>query len=202
MPKLNDATAVYLGALTASDVYLGSDLIFTTGGGGGGTNIDWGNTGSAGGGNWPANGNRALLTKIVASNTLSLTQFNMRTTAANGGGVLYKGLVYAADGTGGNPGTLVGASSPTANTAAGAQVLTAACSITVPPGNYWIGYVANGSGAGAGGETDSGGTGTNNAIMMNSGETNYATPSNPATNWAGSPGPYSNVPALWFDGTY
>ncbi len=169
---------------------------------GGATPIQWGDTGSAGAGNWPCSGNRGLMVKITAAATLSLTQFNMRLTAGNtGSGDRFKGLVYDDDGTGGNPGTLIGVSSPTGLSVAGAQTLTAACTITVPAGTYWIGYVCDGGNV-AGSESDSGGTNVNGTIMLNSGETNYASPSNPAGNWPGSPGPYSNVPALWWDGTF
>lgn len=169
-----------------------------------GTDIDWGDTGSGGGGAWPTSGDRALLVKITASNTLTLTQFNMRTTASSTGSAndRFKGLVYADDGTGGNPGTLIGVSDPTNPTnSSGSNLLTASCSITVPPGDYWIGYVCDG-GSGTGSITDSGGTNVSGTIMLNSGETDYASPNDPAGNWPGSPGPYSNVPALWFDGTY
>lgn len=55
---------------------------------------------------------------------------------------------------------------------------------------------------GSGSETDSGGTSTDVAIMLSGGEVNYASPPSTAGAWGGSPGPYSNVPALWFDGTY
>jgi hypothetical protein len=164
--------------------------------------IDWGDMGSGGGGNWPTTANRALMTSITAANVLTLTQFNMRMKSDNTGvGDRFKGLIYQANGAGGKPGTLVGVSSVTPPTVSGAQLLTAACSIVVPVGNYWIGYVCDG-GSGTGGSTDSGVPAANIAIMLNSGEVNFASPPSTAGTWPGGPGPYSHTPSLWFDGTY
>lgn len=166
------------------------------------TPIDWGDTGSGGGGNWPTTGDRALMRFIAAANTLTLTQFNMRMkNTSTGVGDRFRGLVYMADAAGGYPGTLVGYSDPTNATTGGTQLLTATCSISVPVGDYWIGYVCDG-GSGSGSETDSGGTATDVAIMLNGGEVDYASPPSLAGLWPGSPGPYSNIPALWFDGTF
>ena len=170
---------------------------------GGGTDIDWGDIGSGGGGNWPTTANRALMRKLYADYEMTLTQFNMRMgSASTGVGDRFKGLVYLGNAAGGYPATLIGVSSPTNPTAGGAELLTAACSIVVPAGSiYWQGYVCDG-GSGSGSETDSGGTETNVAIMLNGGEVNYSSPPATAGLWPGSPGPYSNIPALWFDGTY
>ena len=201
---LTDHDGIFRVRVTATNAYgavAANSAQFAIETGGGGTPIEWGDTGTGGAGNWPTSADRALMTKIVAANTLSLTQFNMWTRSASTGvGDHFKGLVYEDDGTG-EPGALIGVSAPTAATAGGAQLLTASCSITVPPGNYLIGYVCDG-GSGSGSETDSGGTATNVTIMLNGGETNYASPSDPAGDWPGSPGPYSNKPALWFDGTF
>ncbi len=162
-----------------------------------------GDTGSGGAGNWPTSANRALMRKITVPFAITLKQFNMRIRGASTGvGDRFKGLVYAADGAGGEPGTLLAVSAPTAATAGGAQLLTAAVAdVAIPAGEVWIGYVCDG-GSGSGSETDSSGTATNATIMLNGGETNYAAPSNPCGDWPGSPGPYSNLPALWFDYEY
>lgn len=174
----------------------GSSGGFTSSGGG-----MLGDNGSGGSGNWPTSGDRALMTQVVIAETITLTQFNMRIhTDSTGVGDRFKGLIYAADGTGGNPGTLLAVSSPTGPTTGGAELLTAAASGSVTAQNAWIGYVCDG-GSGSGSSTDSGGTATNATIMLNSGETDYASPNDPAGNWPGSPGPYSNIPALWFDYT-
>ena len=205
MPKLNDADSVYIGAQAATAVMLGSTLVWGTDpGGGGGTDGDLGDTGTGGGGNWPTSGDRALMRKITVTDTWTLTQFNMWLKSDNiGVGERFKGIIYQADSAGGGqyPGTLVGVSSPTNTSISGACLLTAACTITLPPGTYWIGYVCNGL-AGAGCSSDSGGVITNNTIMLNGGEVNYASPPSTAGVWPGSPGPYSNTPSLWFDGTY
>lgn len=162
-----------------------------------------GDTGSGGAGNWPTSANRGLLRKITVPFAITLKQFNMRIRGASTGvGDRFKGLVYAADGAGGEPGTLLAVSAPTATTSGGAQLLTATVAdVVIPAGEVWIGYVCDG-GSGSGSETDSGGTATNATIMLNGGETNYATPTNPCGDWPGSPGPYSNIPALWFDYEY
>lgn len=165
--------------------------------------IQWGDTGSGGGGSWPTAADRALMRKIFAANDLTLTQFNMRIKAGSAGvGDQFKGLVYLGDGAGGYPRTRIGVSDPTDATVGGAQLLTAACAIFVPAGSwYWEGYVGNGF-SGPGCDTDSGGTETDVAIMLNGGEVEYASPPAIAGLWPGSPGPYSNVPSIWFDGTY
>ena len=167
------------------------------------TPIQWGDTGSGGGGAWPTTANRALMRKIFAADDLTLTQFNMRIASASTGvGDQFKGLVYAADNTGGYPGTRLGISDPTGATVGGAELLTAPCSILVPGGSfYWEGYVCNGA-SGPGSVTDSGGAETDVAIMLNGGEVEYASPPAIAGLWPGSPGPYSNRPSVWFDGTY
>ena len=167
------------------------------------TPIQWGETGSGGGGSWPTTGDRALMRKIYADYDMTLTQFNMRIKAGSlGVGDQFKGLVYLGDAAGGYPRTLIGVSSPTGATVGGAELLTAACSIFVPAGSfYWEGYVCNGA-SGPGSDTDSGGAETNVAIILNGGEVNYASPPAIAGLWPGSPGPYSNRPSIWFDGTY
>lgn len=169
----------------------------------GGSPVTIGQTGVGGSGNWPTSGDRALLSKAVVSSSTLLTFFNMRTSAANGAGETFKGLMYAADGIGGNPGTLLAYTVASSAVPGGAQLATMAVvgTPTISPQNVWIGYVANGTGGGGGGETESGAAGVSgDTIMLNSGETSYASPSNPAGNWPGSPGPYANILAGWWDG--
>lgn len=202
MPRLDEQDAAYVGAEPVNRIMLGGLEVWTPPTPG--VPVIIGDQGSGGGGNWPTQGDRALLRKITVAAPTTLTQFNMRIRdpAPNPevGGDRFKGLVYAADGTGGNPGTLVAVSSPTPPNAGGPELLTApVANVLIPAGEYWIGYVCDG-GSGGGVDTDSGGTAPNVTIMFNSGETNYASPSNPAGNWAGTPGPYNNIPALWFDG--
>lgn len=171
---------------------------------GGGSPVTIGQTGLGGAGNWPTSADRALMSKAVVSATTDLTQFNLRTTAASTSGEQYKGLMYAADGIGGNPSTLLAYTVASAVVGAGVQLVTMAVVGTpsIAAQNVWIGYVAAGTAGGAGGETDSGAAGAaGDSIMLNGGETNYTTPSNPAGNWPGSPGPYSNKGAFWWDGT-
>lgn len=160
-----------------------------------------GDTGSNGAGNWPTGANRALMRKITVTETITLIEFKMRMRPDSAGvGDVFKGLMYAADGADTEPGTLLAVSVPTAaTTGVGGELMTATVpNVVIEPQDVWIGYVCNG-GAGGASETDSGGQITNVAIMLNSGETNYASPSDPCGNWPGSPGPYTNVPALWFD---
>lgn len=169
---------------------------------GGGTPATLGDQGSGGAGNWPTSADRGLMTKVTLAESGTFTQFNMRLRSASTGvGDRFKGLIYAADGADNEPGTLLAVSAPTGPTTGGAELLTAAVAdIVIGPQDLWIGYVCDG-GSGSGSETDSGGTATNVTIMLNSGETDYASPNDPCGNWPGSPGPYSNIPALWFDYT-
>lgn len=169
------------------------------------TPIQWGETATGGAGNWPTSANRALMRFIETTEQLTLTQFNIWLDSDNvSSGDRFKGLIYMADGAGGYPRTRIGVSDPTGpSTGIGAELLTAPCAIVVPAGGpgYWEGYVCDG-GSGSGGYTDSGGALTNVAIMLNGGEVEYASPPAIAGLWPGGPGPYSNVPSIWFDGTY
>lgn len=169
-------------------------------GGGGGTPGLVGDNGSGGAGNWPTSGDRAMLAPFTLLHTATLVQFGMRTTPANAAGETFKGLLYAADGSGGGAGTLLFATASSAATPAGAQLIYIPASGVITPQDVWIGYVANGTAGGSGGETDSGGTGSN--VRMYNGILSFASPDDPAPTWPGSPGPYSNIPSVWFEYTY
>lgn len=201
MPKLNDADAIYVGSEPALRVLLGRTEVWTPPGAE--VSATLGDTGTGGGGNWPTSANRALMTKITLPHDATVTLFRMAIRSSSiGVGDRFKGLIYAADGTGGYPGTRLLVTDPTAATAGGAEVLTVpVANIAVPAQEVWIGYVCNGA-SGAGCETDSGGTLANGTIMLNGGEVNYASPPATAGLWPGSPGPYSNVPSLSFDYLY
>lgn len=163
-----------------------------------------GDMGSGGAGNWPTSGDRGLGCPFVLADNATLTSFNMRTTSANNAGDKFRGLLYAADGPGGYAGTLLCETVASATAIAGAQVINIAIppASPIPPQPVWIFYVADGgSSAFGGGETDSGGTNASETIMLN-GTLSFAAPQDPCPTWPGSPGPYANVPAVWFEYTY
>lgn len=201
MTKLNDADAIYIGSEPVLRVLLGRTEIWTPPGAE--VEATLGDTGTGGGGNWPTSADRALLRKITLPHDATVTLFRMALRSTSVGvGDRFKGLIYAADNTGGYPGTRLLVTDPTSPTSGGAQVLTVpVADIAVPAQEVWIGYVCDG-GSGAGSETDSGGTLTNGTIMLNGGEVEYASPPATAGLWPGSPGPYSNLPSLSFDYLY
>lgn len=198
MPLLNTADALYLGANAVDRVYLGATQVWPTGAPDVGT---VGDTGANGGGNWPTSADRGVFAPFVLAHTATLTAFNMRTRAPSSAGNRYKGVMYAADGASGRPGTLLAVTAASAAIGAGVQLITIpAGGEVIAPQTVWIGYVCDGA-AGSGAETDSGGVNAAQTIMMN-GIISFASPQDPASAWPGSPGPYSNVPAAWFDYEY
>lgn len=200
MPRLDDRDALYIGAQEVTAAYLGRTQVWALPSPS--TPFILGDTGSGGAGNWPTSADRALMRRIVLPQDTTFNSFSMRMRAGANAGDRFKGLMYAADNTGDYPGTLLIATPQTPIAAGGAELLTISFTDTlITAQEVWIGYVCNG-GSGSGSETDSGGSSPNATIMLNGGETSFASPSNPCGLWPGSPGPYSNIPALYFEGFY
>ena len=202
MTVLNIADVLKVGSLDVLSARVGRTEVWAPPGSE--VDADLGDTGTGGAGGWPTSANRALMTKVTLPHNATIKQFNMWMAAESAdAGDRFKGLIYAADNTGGYPGTRLLVSPPTPpSTGIGAELLSIAIAdILVPGQEVWIGYVCDG-GSGAGNDTDSGGVLASGTIMLNSGEVNYASPPSTAGLWPGGPGPYSNVPSLWFDYTY
>ena len=89
-----------------------------------------------------------LLTTFTLSDTATVRKLTAAMTEAAGYVGYAKGVIYAPNGTGGRPGTLVGAT-PERSISANADawldfVFTSA--LTLPPANYWMGLLVRRTG--------------------------------------------------------
>lgn len=92
---------------------------------------------------FPCSGNRSLGRKFTLSETGSFESITLFFDATSGGGLNGKGLIYAADGAGALPGTLLAVGNPVAVPAGGggSAGLTATLvggPITLTPADYWL----------------------------------------------------------------
>lgn len=158
-----------------------------------------GDFGEGGAGNWPTSADRAVLAPFELPHRATLTNFIMRVRAGSAAGNRYRGLMYAADGADGKPGTLLAATAPSEIIPGGFQIIMIPANREVVEAQtVWIGYVCDGA---ASAQTDSGGTNAAQTIMFN-GTLSFASPPTTAPVWPGSPGPYSNVPSVSFEYEY
>lgn len=126
-----------------------------------------------GSGNWGTNPNRAMLDRFTLTHTATVKRLKMLILAGSLGGVNMKGVICADNA--GAPGTVLSVGAPVAIGAGGPFYVTSVMPNTVlAPGDYWIGGVADASGA----EFGSGAHTAPNAVIIN-GDFSYATP--PAT---------------------
>lgn len=100
---------------------------------------------TAGGDTFPASGDRGLVSKFTAGSSGTLTSINVRFDSTSGGGESFKGLIYADDGAGNTPGTLLGVGNATSVPAGGGDLQSGGLSVSIVGGtDYWIGAVTNG----------------------------------------------------------
>jgi len=98
----------------------------------------------SGGGTFPCDEDRALLSKFTAPASGTITQINQVFDATSAAGGSFKGLVYAADGAGGIPGTRLGVGGATAVPAGGGDLASTGLFVTITGGvSYWLGVVCN-----------------------------------------------------------
>lgn len=97
-----------------------------------------------GGSSFPCSGNRAIFGLFTLSEAGDVQSIGIFMDAATTGGINIKGLIYAADGSGGNPGTRLAVGQAVA-VPAGSSELTSTLSspVSLAAGDYWIGAVAS-----------------------------------------------------------
>lgn len=97
---------------------------------------------SAGGDTFPCSGDRAVLSKFTAPESGTVTAINVIYDASTTAGTNMKGLIYAADGAGGIPGTRLGVGSAVAVPAGGGDIQSGGLSVAITNGvDYWVGAV-------------------------------------------------------------
>ena len=99
---------------------------------------------TAGGDTFPCANDRAVVSKFTCSTSGTLTQINVRFDSTSSAGASFKGLIYADDGAGNTPGTLLGVGGATAVGAGGGDLASTGLSVTLVGGtDYWIGGVVS-----------------------------------------------------------
>jgi hypothetical protein len=99
---------------------------------------------TAGGDTFPASSDRAILSKFTAPEAGTVTQINARFDATSGADN-FKGLIYAADGAGGIPGTRLGVGNSAAVPGGGGDIASDGLSVAISAAtDYWIGGVGQG----------------------------------------------------------
>jgi hypothetical protein len=101
---------------------------------------------TAGGDTFPTTNDRAILSKFSPASSGTVTQINVRFHSTSAAGDTFKGLIYAADGAGGIPGTRLGIGDATSVPAGGGDLASTGLSVAVTGSvDYWIGAVINSS---------------------------------------------------------
>lgn len=101
----------------------------------------FGNT-TAGGDTFPCSSDRAQVSLFTLSDSADVTQINCRFDASSLAGTSFKGLIYAD--SAGSPGARLAVGAATA-VPAGGGVIASSVTVSLSPGDYWLGYVCNGS---------------------------------------------------------
>lgn len=100
------------------------------------------NTG--GGDTFPCSGDRAVLSKFTAPGDGTIQSVNVIFDSTSSSGASFKGLVYAADGAGGIPGTRLGVGAAVTVPAGGGDLSSGSLSVAISNGvDYWIGGVVS-----------------------------------------------------------
>lgn len=100
---------------------------------------------TAGGNSAPGSADRSWMSKFTANGSGTVTQINVRFHSTSAAGDSFKGLIYAADGPGGIPGTLLGVGAATSIPAGGGDLASTGLSVSITNGvDYWLGGVTNG----------------------------------------------------------
>jgi len=97
---------------------------------------------TGGGSTFPTTNDRAILSKFTAPGSGTVTQINQRWHSSSTGADNFKGLIYAADGAGGIPGTRLGIGNIASVPAGGGDIASGGLSVAITGGvDYWIGSV-------------------------------------------------------------
>ena len=99
---------------------------------------------SAGGDTFPCTNDRAVLAKFTAPEDGTITAVNVIFASGSSAGANFKGLVYAADGGGGIPGTRLGIGGAVAVPGGGGDLQSGGLSVAITNGvDYWVGAVVS-----------------------------------------------------------
>lgn len=96
---------------------------------------------TAGGDTFPCESDRALLSLFTLSETADITSIEARFDSTSTAGTNFKGLIYSNNA--GVPDARLGVGAAVAVPAGGGVLSSALALAGLPPGDYWIGFVAD-----------------------------------------------------------